>query len=64
MTIDKINVELTAFKAKFNTSTHPDVYYLHKEYNGMPVGTPMLRTEPTSAHLQARVMVGTPVPGG
>lgn len=65
MEVDKVDKELKEFKAKFNNTSHSDVYYLHKEYNGMPVGTPMLRTEPTSAHLQARAMLKNDVtPGG
>lgn len=34
------------------------VAFLQKEYQGLPAGTPLVRAEPTSAHMQARVMVG------
>ena len=39
------------------------IRFLQVEFNGMAAGTLMVSAEPTTAHLQARVMVGTPEPG-
>lgn len=38
-----------------------EVFYLQREFNGLPAGLPLERTEPTSAHYQARAMVGPDV---
>lgn len=39
------------------------IRFLQVEFNGMAPGTLMVPAEPTTAHLQARAMVGTPIPG-
>ena len=39
------------------------IRFLQVEFNGMAPGTLMVSAEPTTAHLQARAMVGTPEPG-
>ena len=39
------------------------IRFLQVEFNGMAPGTLMVSAEPTTAHLQARAMVGTPIPG-
>lgn len=40
------------------------IVYLQKEHAGLPAGTPLERAEMTSAHHQARAMVGTALPSG
>lgn len=45
------------------TTMKQEIKYIQVEFNGLKPGTLVVRAEPTTAHLQARAMVGVPVPG-